>query len=81
MVQRTITVTVSLYGYIRHHFKGSNTKDVEMPEKSVVKDIFPHISLPPDSVDIISLNGVKVSRDHHLHHGDNVAIYPMVAGG
>ncbi len=80
-MQKTITVTVSLYGYLSNHFQDSNTKDVKMPEKSIVKDIFPHISLPPNSIDIISINGVKVSKEHQLQDGDKISIYPMIVGG
>jgi uncharacterized protein with PIN domain len=42
-----------------------------------VKDAIEAVGVPHPEVDLILVNGVSVGFDHHLQHGDRVAVYPV----
>lgn len=80
-MEKQITVTIELNGWLEKYFQGSNTKSIQLPENSVVKDIIEKCSLPDNMIGIIAINGVNASRDQQIQEQDCISFYPMVEGG
>jgi len=80
-MEKTITITVTLKGWIEKYFEDCNTKSIQVPEGSVAIDIMEIISLPTRFIGVISINGVNASKYQQLQDGDCISFYPMVEGG
>lgn len=52
-----------------------------MPEGSTVEEVMHTLSVAPDEVKIIFINGVHAEVDSLLHEGDRLGLVPAVGGG
>jgi sulfur carrier protein ThiS len=53
----------------------------EFSDGLTVGDILAQLSVPPDKVKIIFVNGVHADRAAVLNDGDRVGVFPPVGGG
>jgi len=54
---------------------------VEMPEGATLSDLVNHLKLPREEVKVFFVNGRARPLDWTLEPGDEVGIFPLVAGG
>jgi len=77
-------VEVKLYASLaRYAPDGASGKPffLEPPEGTTVRDLLIRLGVPENSVKIIFLNGVHASLDRILSDGDQLGVFPPVAGG
>jgi hypothetical protein len=83
MLQRgkvTIRATVKLYA-VRSSDGAPQTFEVELPEKSTLKDVLSHVTSGAAKAGVPVVDGTRRSWDYPLENGDCIGIYPLLAGG
>lgn len=79
-----IEVRVRLYATLRlYHpeLKLGEGLTVHVPEGTDVRQLVATIGIPPDTVRRVFSQGRAVEDDHVLADGEDVALFPPVAGG
>lgn len=56
-------------------------KDLELPERSLVRDILTKIGIPQEMGFTILVNQARADLDRELKQGDRVEILPLLSGG
>ena len=72
-------VEVKLSATIRKGRPGRQT--VELPERSTVAGLLAQLGLSRKEVAVVAVNMQYTAEDRVLEPGDEIAIYPPVAGG
>ena len=55
---------------------------VELPDAATLADLIHHLDIPPDLAQMVLVNGEQTHEfGHALTAGDQVSIFPPVAGG
>ena len=78
-VGQRMRIEVKLSAMLRKGGPGRHT--VELPEGSTVAELLAHLSLGKKEVAVVAVNTQYSAQDRVLAGGDEVAIYPHVAGG
>lgn len=74
-----MVVKVKLFAMFREgRFK---EKDMELPERTILRDLVKPLDFPEKPAKILLVNGIAAMEDRQLRDGDVVAIFPMIAGG
>jgi molybdopterin converting factor small subunit len=55
--------------------------EVTIPTGSTLSDLVTHLSLPEDVVKLTYVNGLRKEFNYQLQFGDQVGIFPPIAGG
>jgi sulfur-carrier protein len=79
-----IDVQVRLYATLRRYhpeLKLGEGLVVRVPEGTSIGQLIAEIGLPPDTVRQVFSKGRAVEDDHILADGEDVALFPPVAGG
>jgi molybdopterin converting factor small subunit len=79
-----VKVYVKLYALFRKHHPGPNRSiplEVELPEGAIVADLVPALHLPAELVRSVFVNNEARDVKAVLHDGDQVGLFPPVAGG
>lgn len=77
-------VRVKLYAGLRRYRPGlaiGRSFPCPVPDGTTVGRLFDEIGVPATIVAIILVNGIQADREHRLRDGDEVALWPPVAGG
>ena len=92
-VSEMMNVTVRLYANLPQHVRKSilneqsngiragDPIEIALPSGSTLGDLVATLSLPEDLVKITFVNGVVRNLDHQLQPGDQVGMFPPIAGG
>ncbi|MBI5303932.1 MAG: MoaD/ThiS family protein [Chloroflexi bacterium] len=79
-----IQVRVRLYATLRQyqpHLKIGETYVVYLPAGATVKRLIANLGIPPDTVKLVFSGGRAVEDDHVLCDGEDLGMFPPVAGG
>jgi molybdopterin converting factor small subunit len=79
-----ITVRVRLYATLRRYrpeVKLGESLPMELPEGGTVGQLIKQLGIPAEVVKNIFVNHRQQGREYVLQAGDEVAIFPPVAGG
>jgi molybdopterin converting factor small subunit len=78
-------VTLRLFADLRKYLPtiGSDGKKaiLNVPNGTTIQELASKISIPEDSLQIILVNGHNASLDQRLSEGDELSIFPFMAGG
>lgn len=77
-------VTVRVYATLRRYLpEGSahNPIELELPDGATVGELLKRLGLPQDAVKVVFVNGRHAEFEHPLADGDQVGVFPPVAGG
>ena len=77
-------VTVRLYAFLAERVPGARSGsrlELELPEGSTLSDLVARLAVPREQARITVVNGRMQELDHRLQPGDEVGIFPPVAGG
>lgn len=66
----------TLAGYLPEH-----PERFELPDGTDAAGLLALLSIPPDEVKLIFVNGAKVEPDRVIEPGDRVGLFPAVGGG
>ncbi len=77
---KTMHVQLKLFAILTP-FTPSDADHYPLPQGDTVGDLARRLSLPPEHVKLIFVNGVRRDADTRLHDGDRVGIFPPVGGG
>jgi sulfur carrier protein ThiS len=75
---------VKLFASLCRHFESAAPGipfDVEVPDGSKLTDLLDRLKLPREEVNVLFVNGRARSIDWPLEAGDEVGIFPLIAGG
>jgi len=78
------TVQVRLYATLRRYrpeVKLGESLPMELPEGTTVGQLIERLGIPAEVVKNIFVNHCQQGPEHALQNGDEVAIFPPVAGG
>ncbi len=79
-----ITVNIRVFATLRQYYPDlrlGETMAVDLPEGETVGQLVRRLELPKDLVKIVFVNHVIRGDEHRLGEGDDVGIFPPVAGG
>ena len=79
-----MNVNVQLFAYFRKEIKdldAEGRKTVKLPENSKMSDLLNAIGIPQGRFKLIIHNGLHCREDKVLADGDQVSIFPPIAGG
>jgi molybdopterin converting factor small subunit len=77
-------VRVKLFASLCRYFSGAAPGipfDIEVPDGSTLTDLVDRLRLPREEVKVFFVNGRARSLDWLLEAGDDVGIFPLIAGG
>ena len=85
----TIKLFANLGDYLPHELNGRtrvyNQLVVDVAEAATVQAVIEQFNLPSAMAHLVLVNGVFIPRDaratRHLHLGDELAVWPPIAGG
>ena len=85
----TVKLFATLGDYLPHELNGRirkyNQLPVEVAEATTVQAVIDRFHVPPAMAHLVLVNGVFIPRDarvaHRLQHGDELAVWPPIAGG
>lgn len=92
-VGRAVEITLKLFAtlgdYLPQQLDGRqrvyNELPVQVPEATTVQAVIDRFRLPPALAHLVLVNGVFIPRDaratHELRPGDQLAVWPPIAGG
>lgn len=81
---RTIEVKVRLYGMLRKYSPGTGIGEavvLPIPEGTHLAELPARLSVPEKEVKLTFVNNQQQGDNYLLQDGDQVAIFPLVAGG
>lgn len=82
---KLIQVQVKLYAALRQYHRPrirlNEGQIVSLPEGSTVRRLIAKLDIPADAVKMVFVHGKSVQEDHILSDGDEIGIFPPVAGG
>jgi len=78
-----ITVEVSLFASLRkyHPGDGRGSFSFEVPEGTALNELFELLSIPEEETKMAFVNNRSQEYDYILKDGDEIGIFPPVAGG
>ena len=80
-----MTVRVHLFATLTAYLPPGSTDrgsaEVEVPEGTTVEALARALGIPPDQPRIALVNGREAEPDRRLEPGDEVALFPPLAGG
>lgn len=56
-------------------------KQMELPKRTSLKDLFKQLKIPAEQVGILLVNGLGSVHERKLRPHDVVSIFPLIAGG
>ena len=80
----TMQVRVKLFASLCRHFNDAAPGipfEMEVPDGTTVADLVDRLKLPHEEVKLLFVNGRARPMDWRLEPGDDVGIFPLVAGG
>jgi molybdopterin synthase sulfur carrier subunit len=92
-MSKSMKVSVKLYSLLVQSVGEKNLKlqpgairsgipfEVNIPSGSTLQDLARSLSLPEDLVKIVFVNGVQQKLSYQLQAGDQVGMFPPIAGG
>ncbi len=72
-------VNVKLFASLRTF--GPDEQMIDLPEHTTIDDVARSLKIPPTIRLIRIVNGEHRSADHVLRDGDELALFPPIAGG
>ena len=79
-----MNINVQLFAYFRKEIKGLDAegrKTVTLPENAKMGDLLKALGIPEGRFKLIIHNGLHCKEDTALADGDQVSIFPPIAGG
>ncbi len=79
-----MNVQVKLFATLTRYCAGSTAGipfDLELPDSATLLDLLHRLEIPVEETKITFVNGIIQSTDWVLKPGDQVGIFPAIAGG
>jgi len=77
-----VTVTVRLYAGLQTYGPdGTRALTVDAPEGLSIAGLIPRLGIPPETVRRVFVNGIIQDESYVLQPGDEVGVFPPIAGG
>ncbi len=75
-------IHVKVFAGLRDHAPGGKSPfDLDLPDGSRVADVLGRLEIPPDKPKIVLVNGRHTDLERVLADGDELSLFPPVAGG
>lgn len=77
-------VSVKLFATLTHFGPGvraGESFDVDVPDNAKIIDVINSLQIPPVEAHVVFINNIIVSHETPITLGDNIGIFPQVAGG
>ncbi|MBC2722478.1 MoaD/ThiS family protein [Desulfosporosinus sp.] len=77
-----IKVKIQLYAWLEKFTPaGEKIFEIELQLNSTVLDLIAKLNLPAEKVTLIIINGTQQKKKAILRDGDEVKLFPLIAGG
>lgn len=77
-------VSVKLFATLTHYGPGVHAAEsftMDLPENARVIDLINALKIPPIEAHVVFINNIIVQHETLISVGDNIGIFPQVAGG
>lgn len=79
-----VLVKVKLFAFLSGYAEGISPGtqfEVELSESASLRDLLKHLGIPSDEAQVTFVNGIIQSLEFCLQAGDEIGIFPPIAGG
>ena len=77
----TRSISAAILAQHPEGIRAGTALEVELPNNSTLTDLVTYLGLPQEEIKIIFVNGRARKPDYRLAPGDEVGIFPPIAGG
>lgn len=76
-------IQVKLYATLRRHApdKSSGAQSLELSEGTTIREALKQLDVPEEGVAFVFVNSVHKKLDEPLADGDELGVFPAIAGG
>ncbi|MDF2571893.1 MAG: thiamine protein [Sporomusa sp.] len=78
-----MVLEIRLFATLRNYFpdKPGGVLSMEVEEVITIDELITRLTINPDEIKIIMVNGIQAQPGQTLKHGDRVGLFPPVGGG
>lgn len=78
-----MNITIRLFSVLQRYLAGEprGRAALSLPEGATVQQVLDRLGVPQDIPKIILVNGAQTGLDHILRDGDELTVFPPIAGG
>ncbi len=79
-----VVVKTKLYATLRRYTPEiplGNATEIGLPEGAKIADLVDRLGISPDEVKLVFVNGVQREAAYVVQEGDDIALFPPIAGG
>lgn len=83
-VSKAMRLRVKLFAFLTRYRAGLSSGtpfEVDLPEGATLADLLRALQVPDEEVKMTFVNGLAQTEDWQLKDGDEVGIFPPIAGG
>lgn len=76
-------VQVKLYATLRKHAadKSTGPHELDLDKGATIRQVLKQFSVPEETVAFVFVNSRQQPLDHQLSEGDELGVFPPIAGG
>ncbi len=74
-------INVKVYATLRKYVGDKSSTELELADGTTVGQVLAKLKIPQDQVAFVFVNSVHKKLDHALAEGDNLGVFPPIAGG
>ncbi len=80
---QAMKIRVKVFATLRKYVaeEGSGEQELELAEGARVGDVLGELKIPEEEVAFVFVNSVRQKLDEPLAEGDEVGVFPPIAGG
>ena len=77
-----MTVNLKFFAGLREYLpEGTSPHPAELPDQATVAEALRAFGVPEDKPQILLVNGRHATREQTLQDGDELSVFPPIAGG
>jgi len=74
-------VQVNLYATLRQYLGGRRSAAVEIEPGETVREVLARLGVPTEQARLVFVDAKAARLDHPLEGGEQLAVFPAIAGG
>lgn len=81
VLNNAMKIKMIFHGSLKKYNNDIAETEWEILERTMVSSVIRRIGVPKEEIAFVAVNGSRVQLSQILHHGDEVKLFQLVAGG